>query len=68
VRNIGHNLLVQPLSDREMLISFSLSDSVAGHVYFSCPAKRGIFVRPERVQVGDYEEVDEFASDNEEEI
>jgi tubulin-specific chaperone B len=37
-------------------------------VYFSCPAKRGIFVRPERVQVGDYEEVDEFASDDEEEI
>lgn len=38
--------------------------SVGGTRYFSCGQKHGMFVRPERVKVGDYPEVDEFADDS----
>lgn len=49
-----------------MTIDYSVNDKK----YFTCQPKRGVFVRPERVTVGDYPEVDEFADvmDSEEEL
>lgn len=38
---------------------------VAGKRYFQCRQGHGVFIRPERVLVGDYPELDEFASDQE---
>jgi len=43
---------------------------VNGERYFTSGHMRGVFVRPERVLVGDYPELDEFADmmDSEDEI
>ena len=53
--------------DRVSIYHLRLSYSVAGQRYFTCGSKRGVFVRPNKVQVGDYPEVDEFV-DSEDEI
>lgn len=39
--------------------------SVKGVRYFECADNCGVFVRPERVEVGEFEVVDEFGSDEE---
>lgn len=41
--------------------------SVKGKQFFECPPKFGGFLRPDKLQVGDYPEEDIFASDNEDE-
>ena len=40
--------------------------SVRGKWYFECKANHGVFVRSERVEVGDFPVLDEFAEDDEE--
>jgi tubulin-specific chaperone B len=40
--------------------------SVKGKKYFDCDANHGVFVRPERVEAGDFPVIDEFADDDEE--
>lgn len=40
--------------------------SVKGTRYFECAANCGVFVRPERVEVGEFPVLDEFADDDEE--
>lgn len=42
--------------------------SVAGVRYFDCPAGFGAFLRPDKVQVGDFPERDPFAEDDPDEI
>ncbi|WAQ83733.1 hypothetical protein PtA15_4A181 [Puccinia triticina] len=38
--------------------------SVDGHRYFTCPPSRGIFVQPDRIQIGDFPPID-FLQDDE---
>jgi len=40
--------------------------SVKGTRYFECSANSGVFVRAERVEVGDFPTLDEFADEDEE--
>jgi len=42
--------------------------SVEGKQYFSCENKRGVFVRAERVEIGDFPVIDEFADDDDQEF
>lgn len=42
--------------------------SVGGRSYFACAAGRGVFVRPERVEVGEFGVLDEFADEGDEEF
>lgn len=42
--------------------------SVNGSRYFSCKANCGVFVRPERVEVGEFGMLDELAEDGDEEF
>lgn len=42
--------------------------SVKGARYFACPAGHGGLVRPERVRIGDFPEVDAFAFSSDDEI
>ncbi|KAF8757860.1 hypothetical protein RHS01_03404 [Rhizoctonia solani] len=37
--------------------------SVQGERYFTCPAKHGAFVRPDRITVGDFPPIDPFADE-----
>lgn len=37
--------------------------TAAGVRYFTCATNHGVFVRPERVEVGDFPALDEFADD-----
>jgi tubulin-folding cofactor B len=39
---------------------------VDGVRYFTCSAKHGVFVRPDKITVGDYPEEDFMMSDDEE--
>lgn len=39
--------------------------TVKGTRYFTCTSNHGVFVRPERVEVGDFEPLDEFGEDEE---
>lgn len=39
--------------------------SVGGNRYFDCIANSGVFVRPERVEVGDFPPLDDFNDDDE---
>jgi tubulin-folding cofactor B len=39
--------------------------TVKGTRYFQCATNCGVFVRPERVEVGDFDVIDEFGSDEE---
>lgn len=38
---------------------------IPGKRYFTCPNGYGAFVRPNKLQVGDFPAIDEFASDDE---
>jgi tubulin-folding cofactor B len=40
--------------------------TIGGRTYFSCPDNRGVFVRPERVYIGDFRELFEEDEDMEE--
>ena len=40
--------------------------SVKGQQYFQCASNSGVFVRPERVEVGEFPVLDEFADEDEE--
>lgn len=42
--------------------------SVEGNRYFTCSPRHAIFVRPDRVTIGDFPEEDLMASDDDEEI
>ena len=37
---------------------------VKGKRYFQCGAKRGLMIKPKHIKVGDFPEIDEFASDD----
>lgn len=39
--------------------------TVNGTAYFDCPASSGVFVRAERIEVGDFPELNELGSDEE---
>jgi tubulin-specific chaperone B len=38
---------------------------VRGHRYFECPVNHGAFIRPDKLEVGDFPEVDVLGSDDE---
>lgn len=62
-RNVRSSELVRPRSSSCPFDSF-LSHSVDGKVYFETLPMRASFVRPDKVTVGDYPEIDPFAEDD----
>jgi len=39
--------------------------TIKGQRYFTCSPNSGVFIRPDRVEVGDFEPLDDFGDDEE---
>lgn len=59
-------ILCSRSSHADALLSPPSPHSVDGKVYFETLPMRASFVRPDKVKVGDYPEIDPFADDEEE--
>lgn len=42
--------------------------SVTGKSYFSCPPSHGVFVRPSKLEIGDFPPIDDMALGSDDEL